>query len=155
MSLEKEWPHYRHCSGDNWHHHHSLKKQRFPETPCRPGAGLGTQHTAKNKTDNFLHHLRVHILEFYLFIANYVPGIVLRTSHILLHLPPQPCTVFPILQRQKLRLGNIHCYAQGHLSDKGPIGMEQGLHTSLQPWRDTSSCLHCYTLLHHCICLTH
>lgn len=55
-------------------------------TQCAPGAGLGTRYTIMSKTDRTLCHHGVHILEFCLFIVDYVPGIVLRALPILPHL---------------------------------------------------------------------
>lgn len=96
--------------------HHLFRQQRFTEhTVC------WSKHKVHNNKQNRQYSLpSCSSHSWVLFIVNYVPDIILRTSPILPHLS-QLCMVFHVLQRKKLRLGDIRWYAQGHLNDKKSI----------------------------------
>lgn len=83
------------------------RQQRFHEHTV--WAGCWSRHWACNSEQtSFLCHQGVDILEIYLHIVAHVPDIVLRTSPILPYLSPQPCTVSPVLEKKKLKLGDFY-----------------------------------------------
>lgn len=65
----------------------------------------------------------------------YVPGIVLRTLHVLIHINDTGAVAIPILQMKKLRHGEVKYLAPGHIAskcqsqDSNPGSLVRGLHS--------------------------